>query len=189
MARLIDGSSLFTTMNSGLTNTYSILSSTFTDGVTLSNLASTNATTALTSNGLGTNFKSYLQTNFSKLDKDGDGKISSTELQDLTSSLSKSGMTIEQLYQLGTSSGMSSSLLDTVISHFNEIDKNKDGKVTNEEIAAYGVDSSVESQKKSDRTAMLKQMSTFYDTEASSKESSLLDYKYLSEDDTSSSSD
>ena len=76
--------------------------------------------------------------------------------------------------------------MDTVVSHFNEIDKNKDGKVTNEEIQAYGVDSSVAKLRKNDRTQMLKSMSTFYDTSVSS-DSSLLDYKYLS--DSSSSSD
>ena len=76
--------------------------------------------------------------------------------------------------------------MDTVVSHFNEIDKNKDGKVTNEEIQAYGVDSSVAKLRKNDRTQMLKSMSTFYDTSVSS-DSSLLDYKYLS--DISSSSD
>ena len=81
---------------------------------------------------------------------------------------------------------MSSSLLDTVVSHFNEIDKNKDGKVTNEEIKAYSVDSSVAELRKNDRTSMLKSMSTYYETSSSSSDSSLLDYKYLSD---SSSSD
>lgn len=185
MSRIIDGTSLFTSMNSGLTNTYSVLSSQFSDGITLSNLASKNATTALTSNGLNTNFKSYLQSNFNSIDKNNDGKISSDELQSLTTSLSRNGMTIEQLYQLGSSTGMSSSLLDTVVSHFNEIDKNKDGKVTNEEIQAYGVDSSVEKLRKNDRTQMLKSMSTFYDT-SSSSDSSLLDYRYLSDSSSSS---
>ena len=75
---------------------------------------------------------------------------------------------------------MSSSLLETVVSHFNEIDKNKDGKVTNAEIQAYGVESSVEKQRKADRTNMLKQMSTYYDT-SSTSDSSLLDYRYLSD--------
>ncbi len=186
MSRILDGSSLFTAMNSGLTNTYSILSSQFSDGLTLTNLGNKDATTALTSNGLNTNFKSYLQSNFNSIDKNHDGKISSDELQDLTTSLSKNGMTIEQLYQLGTSTGMSSSLLDTVVSHFKEIDKNKDGKVTNEEIKAYSVDSSVAELRKNDRTSMLKSMSTYYETSSSSSDSSLLDYKYLSD---SSSSD
>jgi Ca2+-binding EF-hand superfamily protein len=182
MSKHLDGTSLFTGMNSGLTNTFAILSSTFKDGVTLKNLSNANATSALTSNGLGVNFKSYLQTNFSSVDKNKDGKLTADEVQDLTTNLTRNGMTLQQLYQLGTSSGMSSSLLDTVISHFNEIDKNKDGKVTNAEIQAYGVDSSVETQKKSDRNSMLKQMSTFYETAASDNDESLLDYKYLSED-------
>lgn len=182
MSKHLDGTSLFTGMNSGLTNTFAILSSTFNDGVTLKNLANANANNALTSNGLGVNFKFYLQTNFSSVDKNKDGKLTANEIQDLTTDLSKNGITLQQLYQLGTSSGMSSSLLDTVISHFNEIDKNKDGKVTNAEIQAYGVDSSVEKQKKADRNNVLKQMSTFYETSASENDESLLDYKYLSED-------
>ena len=39
MATRIDGSSLFNAMNSGLNNTFSILSTTFNDGVTLANLS------------------------------------------------------------------------------------------------------------------------------------------------------
>ena len=90
---------------------------------------------------------------------------------------------MQQLSQLGTASGMSSSLLNTVMTHFNEIDKNKDGKVTNAEIQAYGVDSSVEKQRKSDRTNLLKQMSTYYETSASKNDSSLMDYRLIDEED------
>ena len=180
MSRYLDGSSLFTSMNSGLSNTFSILSTAFNGDITLANLASKDANSALTTNGINQNFKSYLQTNFNTVDKNGDGKLTADELNEYTSNLTRQGMTIEQLYQLGSSTGMSSSLLDTVISHFNEIDKNKDGKVTNTEIQAYGVESSVEKQRKADRTSMLKQMSTFYETSDSS-DSSLLDYRYLSD--------
>jgi len=182
MANRIDGTSLFTTMNSGLTNTFSILSSTFSDGVTLQNLAKNDATNALTSNGINQNFKSYMQTNFSSFDKNHDGKLTADEINEYATNLARQGMTMEQLIQLGTSTGMSSSLLDTVMSHFNEIDSNKDGKVTNAEIQAYGVNSSVEKQRKADRSQMLKQMSTYYDTSASKNDSSLLDYRYLDED-------
>ncbi len=182
MVNRIDGTALFTTMNSGLTNTFSVLSSTFTDGVTLANLAKNDASNAISSNGLNQNFKSYLQTNFSSVDKNKDGKITSDEINAYTTNLTRQGMTMEQLIQLGTSTGMSSSLLDTVMSHFNEIDANKDGKVTQAEIQAYGVNSSVEKQRKADRTNLLKQMSTFYETSAGDKNSSLLDYKYLDED-------
>lgn len=183
MANRIDGTSLFTNMNSGLTNTFSILSSTFSDGVTLKNLANNEAVNALNSNGLNQNFKSFMQTNFSSFDKNRDGKLTADEINDYVTNLSRQGMTMEQLAQLGTSTGMSSSLLDTVMSHFNEIDANKDGKVTNAEIQAFGVNSSVEKQRKSDRNLMLSQMSTYYDTSASKNDASLLDYRYLEEDD------
>lgn len=182
MSTRLDGTSLFTSMNSGLSNTFSVLSSTFSDGITLANLAKTDATTALTSNGLGQNFKSYIQSNFSTMDKNHDGKITADELNTYSTNLSMQGMTMEQLATLGTSSGMSSSLLDTVMSHFNEIDKNKDGKVTNAEIQAYGVDSSIEKQRISDRTNMLKSMSTFYETSASEDDSSLLSYRTLDDE-------
>ena len=179
MSKRIDGTSLFTSMNTGLSNTFSVLSTTFSEGITLKNLATNEATSALTSNGLGQNFKSYIQTNFSTMDKNHDGTLSPDELNTYTQNLTMQGMTMEQLAQLGTSTGMSSSLLDTVMSHFNEIDKNKDGKVTNAEIQAFGVDSSVEKQRISDRNNMLKSMSTFYSTSASEDNSSLLDYKTL----------
>ena len=38
MVNRLDGTSLFTTMNSGLNNTFSVLSNAFSDGVTLQNL-------------------------------------------------------------------------------------------------------------------------------------------------------
>ncbi len=182
MANRIDGTALFTTMNSGLNNTFSVLSKTFNDGVTLQNLAKNDANNALSSNGLNQNFKAYLQTNFNSVDKNHDGKITADEINAYTTNLTRQGMTMEQLVQLGTSTGMSSSLLDTVMSHFNEIDANKDGKVTNAEIQAYGVNSSVEKQRKADRSQMLKQMSTFYETSSGKSEGSLLDYKYLDEE-------
>ena len=128
MARL-NGASLFTGVSSGINNTYSVLANTFKDGVTLANLNSTKASTALTSNSLGTSFKSYLTSNFSQLDKDGDGVISAKELQNFTNSISTTGMTKEQLCTLGTSTGMSSSLINTVTQYFDEIDTNKDGQM------------------------------------------------------------
>ena len=183
MAKLLDGSSLFTTINSGLTNTYSVLSAQYKDGVSLENLIKNESTTALASNGINQNFKSYMQSNFSSIDKNNDGIISAEELNTYSSTLLKQGLTMEQLTQLFATNGVSSSLLDTVMSHFNEIDKNKDGKVTNEEIQAYGIDASVEKQKKADRSNMLKQMSTFYDTSVNKDDSSLLDYRLYDEDD------
>lgn len=184
MAKFLDGTSLFTGINAGLTNTYSVLSSQFSNGVTLENLAGAEAKTTLNTNSLSPNFKQYLQTNFSSIDSNHDGTISAEEISELTNSLASKGMTREQLSQLGQSCGISGSLLDTVLSHFDEIDANKDGKVTNAEIKAYGVNSAIENQKTKDIDRRIAGMSTFYgDDDASTKESySLLDYKYLKED-------
>lgn len=178
MSRMLDGASLFSSVSSGLNNTYSVLSSTFKDGITLANLSSANATTALNSNSLSSNFKSYLATNFKTLDKNADGTISTDELNNLTNSIANTGLTREQLYQLGTTSGMSSSLLETVSNYFDEIDTNKDGKVTNAEIKEFGAKSSMEKQKEEDLEKKLTNMSTYYET-SNSNTGSLLDYKYL----------
>ena len=181
MGTKLDGTSLFTGISSGLNNTYSVLSTAFKDGVTLANLNSTDATTALTSNSLGTNFKSYLTSNFSSLDKNHDGKLTADELNNFTNTLATTGISREQLYTLGSSSGMSSSLLNTVIDYFDEIDKNKDGKVTNAEIQEFSIRSEKEKQRKEDLEKMLSTMSTFYESNASST-GSLLDYKYLQDE-------
>ena len=66
------------------------------------------------------------------------------------------------------------------MAHFDDIDTNKDGKVTNSEIKAYGVTSSIENQKTKDIDRLVSNMSTFYETE-SSDVGSMLDYKYLSD--------
>jgi len=64
------------------------------------------------------------------------------------------------------------------LNHFDQIDKNKDGKVTNQEIQAYGVESDLEKQKTADRNRIVSNMSMFYDVDTVS-DSSLLDYRYL----------
>ena len=69
---------------------------------------------------------------------------------------------------------------ETVLSHFDDIDKNHDGKVTNAEIQAYGVESDLEKQKIADRNRVVNNMSMFYDNETD-YEGSLLDYRYLND--------
>ena len=56
MSKYLDGTSLFTSMNSGLTNTFGILANAFNGDVTLANLASKDANSAISSNGLNQNF-------------------------------------------------------------------------------------------------------------------------------------
>lgn len=179
MTKFLDGTSLFASAKSGLASTYSILAQ-LDGGASYKNLADKSSTEALTANNLGTSFKQYMQSNFSSFDQNADGVISSSELEQYSNDLEAQGMTREQLYQLGTQGGISSSLLETVLAHFDDIDTNKDGKVTNSEIKAYGVTSSIENQKTKDIDRLVSNMSTFYETE-SSDVGSMLDYKYLSD--------
>ena len=182
MSTRLNGTSLFTGINSGLTSTYSILAQANPDGVTLDGIASARSNTALTSS-LNQNFASYMQTNFSTFDKDGDGKIGASELSDLTNKMSTQGMTQAQLAQLGTAAGLSSNTLEQVLNHFNDIDTNKDGKVTNAEIAAFSINSDKEKKMAEYTNKAATNMSMFYGDEnaSSTKSASLLDYKYLSD--------
>ena len=147
MSKRLDGSSLFSGINAGLNNSFSLLTSQYSDGVTLENLNSALTNSNIVNTQYGATFASYLTSNFNNVDADRDGKISAEEIQQLMNNMATQGLTREQIISLGASSGMGSSLQETVLSHFDDIDTNKDGKVTNQEINAYGVTSSIEKQK------------------------------------------
>lgn len=185
MSKRLDGTSLFTGINSGLTNAFAQLTGQYEDGVTLENLskALTNSN-YLTNYGTNATFASYLTNNFSSIDSNGDGIISASEIQNLMTQMSTQGLTREQIMSLGSSYGMSTSLQETVLSHFDQIDKNKDGKVTNQEIQAYGVESDVEKQKTADRNRLISNMSMYYDID-DVDDTSLLDYRYLNDEENS----
>ena len=173
MSKRLDGTSMFTGINSGLTNAFAQLSGQYSDGVTLENLNKALTNTNYINNGYNTTFASYMTNNFNSIDSDHDGVISAEEIQNLMGQMATQGMTREQIIALAGSSGMSSSLAETVLSHFDDIDKNHDGKVSNQEIQAYGVESDLEKQKISDRNRMVNNMSMFYDVD-SNYEGSLL---------------
>ena len=91
------GTSIISNISSGLSNTYSYLASLYPeDGVTYKNItAARNDTTNYLT--LNQSFASYLQNNFSTLDKDGDGKISAKEMTNLTNTISRSGVSKSEL--------------------------------------------------------------------------------------------
>ena len=177
MSKRLDGSSLFSGINAGLTNSFSLLSSQYSDGLTVENLTNALSNTAITNTGYGSTFSSYLLNNFNSVDSNVDGTISADEIQNLMTNMATQGLTREQIMSLGASSGMSTSLQETVLSHFNEIDTNKDGKVTNQEINSYGVTSAIEKQKIEDTNRIVNNMSLYYGDDSSEYEGSLLDYK------------
>ena len=177
MGKRLDGTSIFSSVNAGLANTFAQLTGQYSDGITLENLSKALTNTAITSTTYGTTFASYMSSNFSSIDKDKDGVISASEIQDLMGKMAEQGLTREQITALAGHSGLTS-LQETVLSHFDDIDKNHDGKVTNQEIQAYGVESDLEKQKIADRNRVVNNMSMFYDNETN-YEGSLLDYKYM----------
>lgn len=179
MSKRLDGTSMFTGINAGLTNAFSQLTNQYEEGVTLENLNKALTNSNYIANGtVNANFASYLTNNFNNVDSNNNGTISADEIQKLMTQMSTQGLTREQIIALGASSGISSSLQETVLNHFDQIDKNKDGKVSNQEIQTYGVESDLEKQKAADRNRLVSSMSMFYDID-SVDDSSLLDYRYL----------
>lgn len=182
MSKRLDGSSLFSGINAGLTNSFSLLSSQYSDGLTLENLNSALTNNTFVNNAYGATFASYMTNNFNSIDQDRDGIISADEIQKLMNNIATQGLTREQIISLGASSGLSTSLQETVLAHFDDIDANHDGKVTNQEIQAYGVNSQVEKQKIADTNRVINNMSLYYGDDLTEYEGSLLDYRYLDDD-------
>ena len=182
MSKRLDGPSMFTGINSGLTNAFSQLNSQYTDGVTLENLNKALSNSNFINNaGMNATFASYMTNNFNSIDSNTDGKISADEIQKLMSNMATQGLTREQIMSLAGSSGLSTSLQETVLNHFDQIDKNKDGKVTNQEIQTFGIESDLEKQKAADRNRLVSNMSMFYEV-GNVDDSRLLDYRYLDND-------
>ncbi len=182
MSKRLDGSSLFSGINAGLTNSFSLLSSQYADGLTLENLNSALTNTNVTNTAYGSTFASYLTNNFNSVDSNGDGVISADEVQKLMNNMATQGLTREQIISLGASSGMTNSLQQTVLAHFDDIDANHDGKLTNAEINAYGVNSQIEKQKIADRNRIVNNMSMYYSDDLTEYEGSIMDYRYLDDD-------
>ncbi len=180
MSKRLDGTSMFTGVNSGFANTYAQLSGQYSDGITLENLSKALTNTNITNTPNGATFASYMTNNFNSIDTDKDGVISASEIQNLMSRMATQGLTREQIMALAGSSGLTS-LQETVLAHFDDIDKNHDGKITNQEIQAYGVESDFEKQKIADRNNMINNMSLFYGSDTK-YEGSMLDYRYLDDE-------
>lgn len=189
MTNHISGLSLLSGITSGLTNTYSLLASQYPGGLTLDNISTGRTNTALATT-LNQNFASYMQTNFSSLDSNKDGKIDATEMTNFTNKMATQGLTQAQLTQLGTATGMSTSTLEQVLEHFNEIDTNHDGKVTNAEISAFSVLSSEQKKKTEYANQAASNMSVFYgddDASSSASSSSMVDFMYMNNNSASTS--
>ncbi len=169
-------------ITAGLKNTYSYLAAQYPEGVTLDKITEARNKTS-NYNLLNNSFASYLQNNFSTLDKDGDGIITSAEMETLSNLISTKGLTKDELTQLYASGscGLSDSTMTKILEHFDEMDTNHDGRITSAEISAYDINASrmeVEDQFNNRRAT---DMSVFYGDSSSSTDTySLLSYKYKS---------
>lgn len=166
----------------GLNSTYAYLASQYKDGLTLENIAEARTNTDNLMN-LNQTFASYLQTNFSTLDADGDGVISAAEANNTISQMSASGLTKAQLTQLQASgaSGISSSDYSYILENFEAMDSNGDGRITDAEIAAYKLKAAKMEKEDEMMDKFANNMSTFYGSESSSSSTgsySILSYKY-----------
>lgn len=163
------GTSLFATALNGINSSYhSLLQDS--KGLTLDNILNPK-----TENNqypyMNYNFSSYLASNFSKIDSDGDGVISEKELGVYSTQLQMSGLTYNELSQLCAQNG-GSSLLETVLENFAEIDANGDGRVTSGEIAGYQVNKDKEEMEEKYPKIDPEKISVFYDGSSKTSETS-----------------
>ncbi len=169
-------------ITSGLTSTYAYLASQYPNGLTLENLTEAKGKTTNT-NILNQSFASYLENNFKTIDKDGDGKITQQEMDNLSNLISRQGLTKEELTQLYASGscGISESTMSKILEHFDDMDTNHDGRITSAEIAAYDVTCSRMAVEDEFNNRRATDMSVFYgDSSASTDTYNLLSYKYKS---------
>ena len=171
MAKLL-GSSLFTGAISGLNSNYLLMLNGGT-GLTLDNLL--NLSSENVNYTVNQSFRSYMMNNFNQIDIDGDGTISQEDISGYTAKLQTQGMTYSELSQLCASNGSMSSLLDTVLSNFNEIDTNHDGRVTQNEINAYRINEEIKEVKEKYPKIDPTKMSMFYETNTSNDATSSTD--------------
>ena len=173
--------SIISGISNSLLNTYGQIASVSENkGVTPATISKAMSNKDLASS-LNQNFASYLMSNFSGFDKNGDGVLSPEEMQSSASMINTTGLTSAQLTQLGTSCGLSQEALSQVLAHFSDIDKNHDGKVTTAEINAYNVESDKMKLADEMRMKSASNMSMFYGSESSSdtEVSSIMSFKYL----------
>lgn len=160
-----NGKGLFTQATSAITNTFTALAESSSNGVTMEQIKK--ATTSNNNNStLNASFLSYLSTNFATIDNNGDGKIDEKDLDNYLTTLNRKGMTYEEIATLCGNSG-ANSLVNTVLTYFDEIDKNGDGRVTNAEITAFSMEE--ERDKLEDEYGKFRptSLSVFYEADSS----------------------
>jgi len=173
-------SSILKGIYTGIENTYSYISSQYTDGLTLKNLTEARNDNKLAQN-INQSFASYLQSNFKTIDTNNDGILTSDEMSNLSNMLTSKGLTKTELQQLWASGscGIPESKMAEIIEHFEDMDTNHDGRITDAEISAYSINSSRQQKEDEMRLQAAGNMSVFYGSDSSSDSTySILSYRY-----------
>ena len=174
---ILNGQTLLATAMSGLASTYSTVmngKSSTGAGLTLSDLSDLSAQT-MTNLGSNYTFLQYMTTNFKNLDSDGDGQISGKDLNNMMKQMQSKGLTYNEIQQLCATGNCDKTLLSTVLTYFNKIDKNGDGRITSDEITKFSFDTQrdeVEAKYKSYRATSA---SLYYSDGVEDDTSSVLD--------------
>ena len=174
---VLNGQTLLSSAMAGLTNTYSTIMNAHSssgNGLTEADLANVSSSTMVT---LGNNysFLQYITTNFKSLDQDGDGEITGNDMNNLMSTMQSKGLTYNEIQTLCMNGNSDTSLLSTVLTYFNKIDANGDGRVTSDEITKFSYDAQrydVEAKYKSFRAS---QTSLYYSDGVEDDTTSVLD--------------
>lgn len=120
-------------------------------------------------------FAQFLEQNFQKINSNQDDNLSVEELNKMVSTITEKGFSYEQLLSItsqGNLSEKTKAMLDNVVSNFQRVDTNGDGKLSSAEIDTYNHDKEVE--KKKDKLSEVKStnFSMFYgdDTDLTTNE-------------------
>lgn len=173
---ILNGQSLLAGALAGLTDTYSALmsSSKSGTGLTLEDLNSLSASDKLNL-GKNYNFLQYLTTNFNNIDKDGDGEITSRDMSQIMNTMQSRGMTYNEIQTLCATGNCDNTLLSTVLTYFNKIDSNGDGRVTSDEITKFGLNCQKEELEQKYKSFRASETSLYYNDGVEDDTSSVLD--------------
>lgn len=166
MIKTTTGNSIFASAINGIQQSYYLLGNG--SSVSLENIVNPKTDQRLYSY-LNQNFSSYLANNFAKFDTNSDGKISEDELTNYTNKMQTTGLSYSEMVQLCAQNG-SSTLLETVLNNFNEVDANGDGRVTNAEITAYNMDKQKEELEEDHPRFDMNSITVFYSSNAAASE-------------------
>lgn len=98
-------------------------------------------------NYMDSSFADFLNQNFKSIDKDKNKLISESELNNLFYTIQTQGLTYQQMINMASQSGYTvqgNEALMQVLQKFSQIDKNKDGKVSQSEINAFNATNELE---------------------------------------------